>query len=146
MKHTAMPHPSLASLALTRHPHKDTRRNPRAVPLARQQCHVCAESSSQCDHRHVGTEWRSPRRREESQTDRRLLQQAFLFFLRLSQRRGVHGSVQGARHPFHYGGLYPTHSYCFGHSMRRRVTELTDATAEFGIIPHDHLVPARVDR
>jgi alpha 1,2-mannosyltransferase len=25
-----------------------------------------------------------------------------------------------------------------GHSSRRRVTELTDATVEFGVIPHDH--------
>jgi alpha 1,2-mannosyltransferase len=38
----------------------------------------------------------------------------------------------------HWGGLYPTHSHCFGHSTRRRVTELTDATVEFGVIPHDH--------
>jgi alpha 1,2-mannosyltransferase len=56
-------------------------------------------------------------------------------------------SVQGVRHPFHYGGLYPAHSYRFAHSTPRRVTELTDANAaEFGVIPHDHLVPARLDR
>src|SRR6266403_290179 len=40
--------------------------------------------------------------------------------------------------PFRQGGFYPAHSHCFGHSTHRRVTELTDATVEFGLIPHDH--------